>query len=73
MPIPESLAPILGDRLHAKQSWKNNGPAAITSEFDIRLEIRRGNISVFDQYIKVPQSVKPLEERTLVRGRMCPA
>ncbi len=65
MPTLEPLAPIVSDKFQVKQSWKNNGPAATVSEFDIRLEIIRGNISVFDQYIKVPQPVKPLEERTL--------
>jgi GH35 family endo-1,4-beta-xylanase len=61
----EPLAPIVGEKLHVKQSWKNSGPAAATSEFDIKLEIRRENINVFEQYIRVPQPVKPQEGQTL--------
>ena len=57
--------PIIGEKLHIKQTWSNAGSAVISSDFDIRLEIRRGVSSVFDQHVRVQQPVEPGEERTI--------
>lgn len=65
MPIIEPLAPIVGDKLHIKQTWRNAGSAATSSHFQISLQIKRGELSVFEQYIEVQQPVKPGEERTI--------
>lgn len=61
------LAPIVGDKLHVniKQTWINTGLVAPSSGFNIRLEIRRANLRVFAQDIKVPQPVERWEEHTL--------
>ena len=61
----EPLAPIVGDKFHVKQSWRNSGLAVTVYEFDIKLEVKQGNIVVFEQYVKMPQPVKPQEEHTL--------
>ena len=65
MPIIEPLAPIVGNKLHIKQTWRNAGSAATSSHFQISLQIKRGELSVFEQYIEVQQPVKPGEERTI--------
>jgi len=57
--------PNVGDKVHIKQTWSNAGSTPISSAFDIRLEIRRENSPVFEQYMRVHQPVAPSEERTI--------
>ena len=61
----EPSAPAVGDKLHLKQTWRNGGAVAISSEFDIKLEIRRNGFPVFEQYVRVQQPVESDEERTI--------
>lgn len=65
MPVIEPSDPIIGDKLHIKGTWRNTGASVTPSGFTVRLEIRWGNSSVFDQSVKVSQPLKPLEEGTL--------
>ncbi len=65
MPNIEPFDPIIGNRLHIKGTWRNTGAAVTPSGFTVKLEIRWGNSSVFDQSVKVSQPLKPLEEGTL--------
>lgn len=64
-PTIEPLAPIVGDRLHIKQTWTNTGSSPITSAFEIGIQISKENASVFEQFIKVQQPVNSGEVRTL--------
>ena len=65
MPSVEPIDPMVGDKLHIRGMWKNIGAAATPPGFNIKLEIRQGNSSVFEQSVNVSQMVKPLEEGTL--------
>jgi endo-1,4-beta-xylanase len=61
----DPVTPAAGNKFNIKQAWTNAGSAAISSEFDIRLEITLGNWIVFDQHITVNQPIAPGEGRTM--------
>ncbi|MFH1032299.1 MAG: endo-1,4-beta-xylanase [Chloroflexota bacterium] len=65
MPSVELLAPIVGDRIPVKGFWRNAGSVATQSGFNVKLEIKRENTIAFEQFVKVSQPVKPLEEHAL--------